>query len=77
MPRLDGFGLLEEMKRDPRLARIPVIIVSSLERREDQERGLSLGPTPTSSSGSSITRNCSTRSSKSCERADADATDPA
>ena len=43
MPRLDGFGLLEQMKQDPRLARIPVIVVTSLERREDQERGLALG----------------------------------
>jgi two-component system chemotaxis sensor kinase CheA len=43
MPRLDGFGLLEEMKRDPRLANIPVVIVSSLEDPEDQARGLTLG----------------------------------
>lgn len=43
MPRLDGLGLLAEMKKDSRLAQIPVIIVSSLDRREDQERGLSLG----------------------------------
>jgi two-component system chemotaxis sensor kinase CheA len=43
MPRLNGFGLLEEMKRDPRLARVPVIIVSSVENPEDQARGLTLG----------------------------------
>ena len=43
MPRLDGLGLLAEMKKDPRLAQIPVIIVSSADSREDQERGLSLG----------------------------------
>lgn len=43
MPRLDGFGLLEEMKKDPRLAKIPVIIVSSVESREDQARGMTLG----------------------------------
>jgi two-component system chemotaxis sensor kinase CheA len=43
MPRLDGFGLLEAIKKDPDLNRIPVIIVTSLERPEDQERGLSLG----------------------------------
>ncbi|HEY5313672.1 MAG TPA: response regulator [Pirellulales bacterium] len=43
MPRLDGFGLLEEMKRDPRLARTPVIVVSSVDGSEDQERGLRLG----------------------------------
>jgi two-component system chemotaxis sensor kinase CheA len=43
MPRLDGFGLLEALKREERLARIPVIVVTSLEKREDQERGLALG----------------------------------
>jgi two-component system, chemotaxis family, sensor kinase CheA len=43
MPRLNGFGLIEAMKQDAQLRNIPVIIVSSLERREDQERGLALG----------------------------------
>jgi two-component system chemotaxis sensor kinase CheA len=43
MPNLDGFGLIEAMKRDPALAKIPVIVVSSVERREDQERGLAVG----------------------------------
>ena len=36
-------GLLEEMKKDQRLAQVPVIVVTSLEKREDQERGLALG----------------------------------
>ena len=43
MPRLNGFGLIEAMKKDGQLRKIPVIIVSSVERREDQERGLALG----------------------------------
>jgi two-component system chemotaxis sensor kinase CheA len=43
MPRMDGFGLVEALKADSRLKEIPVIIVSSLERPEDQERGLLLG----------------------------------
>ena len=43
MPRLDGFGLLEALKADPRLSSIPVIIISSVERTEDQQRGLVLG----------------------------------
>jgi two-component system chemotaxis sensor kinase CheA len=43
MPRLDGFGLLEAIKNDKNLNQIPVILVTSLEKREDQERGLSLG----------------------------------
>jgi two-component system, chemotaxis family, sensor kinase CheA len=43
MPRMDGFELVEALKADSELKRIPVIIVSSLERPEDQERGLLLG----------------------------------
>jgi two-component system chemotaxis sensor kinase CheA len=43
MPLMNGFELIQEMKKNPRLARIPIIIVSSLEKREDKERGLSLG----------------------------------
>jgi two-component system, chemotaxis family, sensor kinase CheA len=43
MPRLDGFGLLQALKQDPVLSLIPVIIVTSLDRPEDQKRGLSLG----------------------------------
>ena len=43
MPRLDGFGLLQEVKKDVRLAKIPLILVTSLEKREDKERGLALG----------------------------------
>jgi two-component system chemotaxis sensor kinase CheA len=43
MPRLDGFGLLQAVKSDPVLKSIPLILVSSLEAREDKERGLALG----------------------------------
>ncbi len=43
MPRLDGFGLLAELKKDPSLSQIPVIVVTSLESPEDQKRGLDLG----------------------------------
>lgn len=43
MPRMNGFELLESIKSDPRLASIPVIMVTSLEDRDDQNRGLSLG----------------------------------
>lgn len=43
MPRLDGFGLLQAIKGDAALKSVPVILVSSLEAREDRERGLALG----------------------------------
>jgi two-component system chemotaxis sensor kinase CheA len=43
MPRMDGFQLLENIRKDPALEKIPVIVVSSMESREDQERGLALG----------------------------------
>jgi two-component system chemotaxis sensor kinase CheA len=43
MPRLDGFGLLQAMKNDPRLSSIPVIIVTSREDPSHVRRGLDLG----------------------------------
>ena len=43
MPRMTGFELLENMKKDRQLAAVPVILVTSLEDRRDQARGLSLG----------------------------------
>jgi two-component system chemotaxis sensor kinase CheA len=43
MPRLDGFGLLAQIKADRRLAHTPVILVTSRDRQEDQQRGLDLG----------------------------------
>ncbi len=43
MPKLDGFGLLEAIKTDPKLSATPVIIVSSVESRDYQQRGLQLG----------------------------------
>lgn len=43
MPRMDGFDLLREMKRDRDLREIPVVLVTSLGSAEHQRRGLSLG----------------------------------
>ncbi len=43
MPRMDGFTLVGEIKRHPKFSKIPVIMVTSLENIEDQQRGLSLG----------------------------------
>lgn len=43
MPRMDGFALVKALKEDDALKHIPVIIVTSLETREERERGLHLG----------------------------------
>ena len=43
MPRMDGFELLGRIKADQGTAKVPVILVTSLESREEQEKGLSLG----------------------------------
>lgn len=43
MPRMDGFALLASIKQDERLSSTPVVLVTSRDRREDQERGLDLG----------------------------------
>lgn len=43
LPGIDGFAVLAEIKEDPALAEIPVIILSNLGQREDIEKGLKLG----------------------------------
>ncbi len=43
MPVLDGFGLTAEIRRDERLKRIPVVLVTSLDAREHRERGVAAG----------------------------------
>jgi two-component system chemotaxis sensor kinase CheA len=43
MPRMNGFELVDAMKKNPETASIPVIMVTSMESPEDQERGLALG----------------------------------
>ncbi|HEX8784603.1 MAG TPA: chemotaxis protein CheW, partial [Telluria sp.] len=43
MPRLDGIGLIERIRQDARLQRLPVMIVSYKDRPEDRARGLEAG----------------------------------
>lgn len=43
LPGIDGFEVLSQIKNDPTVSSIPVIILSNLGQREDIERGLSLG----------------------------------
>ena len=40
MPIKDGFATLEELKQDPRLKNIPVMVASNLGQKEDEERVL-------------------------------------
>jgi len=42
LPGLDGFQVLAEMKADPRLKKIPVIVVSGSDRAEDRSRAYEL-----------------------------------
>jgi two-component system chemotaxis sensor kinase CheA len=43
MPRMDGFGLLQAIKTDPRLSPVPVILMTSRAAPEDVRKGLDLG----------------------------------
>jgi two-component system chemotaxis sensor kinase CheA len=43
MPHLDGFDLTAEIRRDEKLRRIPVVLVTSLDAREHRERGAAVG----------------------------------
>lgn len=43
MPRLDGFGTLEELKKDPKTRRIPVFMLTVRGRAVDRVRGQELG----------------------------------
>jgi two-component system chemotaxis sensor kinase CheA len=43
MPRLNGFDLTARIRADRKLAELPVILVTALEKREDRERGIDVG----------------------------------
>jgi two-component system chemotaxis sensor kinase CheA len=43
MPRLNGFDLTARIRADPKLAGLPVVLVTALESREDKERGIEVG----------------------------------
>ena len=43
MPRMDGYELTAEIRRDERLRRLPVVLVTSLDSREHRERGVAVG----------------------------------
>ena len=43
MPKMDGFELTARIRNDQKLAKLPVILVTSLGSREDRERGIDAG----------------------------------
>mgnify|MGYP001566615088 CR=1 FL=1 len=43
LPKKDGFCVLEEIKKNPELARIPVLITSNLGQKSDLDRARALG----------------------------------
>jgi two-component system chemotaxis sensor kinase CheA len=43
MPGIDGFMLIEQLRRDPAWRDIPAILVTSRDSREDRQRGLAVG----------------------------------
>lgn len=43
LPGIDGFEVLANLKKDPQLSKIPVIILSNLGQREDIDKGLKMG----------------------------------
>lgn len=45
MPKMSGIEVLDLIKRDPRLNRVPVLILSNLGQDEDMQRALELGAT--------------------------------
>lgn len=43
MPKKSGFEVLEEIKKNPELENIPVILLTNLSQKDDVDRGLNLG----------------------------------
>jgi two-component system, chemotaxis family, sensor kinase CheA len=43
MPRMNGFTFTEKIRADTRLSVIPVVLVTSLDSREDEEHGIAVG----------------------------------
>jgi two-component system alkaline phosphatase synthesis response regulator PhoP len=58
LPRMDGFELIERIRRVEDLRPIPIIIVSAQHDRTALRHGMELGATTTSPSPTPMTRSC-------------------
>ena len=45
LPKMDGFALLKTLKRENSTKKIPIIVLTNLERIEDIDKAISLGAT--------------------------------
>lgn len=45
LPKMDGFKVLEEIKKDPALQKVPVILLTNLESPEDIQKAFEKGAT--------------------------------
>ena len=43
MPKMNGFEVLEELKKDKSTASIPVILLTNLNQKDEIERGMNMG----------------------------------
>jgi two-component system chemotaxis sensor kinase CheA len=43
MPRMDGFQLVARVRSTPRTERLPIVLVTALDRAADRQRALDLG----------------------------------
>jgi Chemotaxis protein histidine kinase and related kinases len=43
MPQMDGFELTAHLRADERFARLPIVLVTSLESQDDRQRGVEVG----------------------------------
>jgi DNA-binding response OmpR family regulator len=45
LPKMDGFEVLRELKEEEETKKIPIIVLTNLERMEDVDKAISLGAT--------------------------------
>ena len=45
MPKMDGFAVLTELRKDPKTKKVPILMLSNLGQKSDIEKGQKLGAT--------------------------------